>query len=139
MLERATVERAEEESQPDVPGNRERNGRTVGLVSLEDAASAFMWFAFDVPNADEVIRPSFIDEDRTYKTSNALYEKHSFDCGRSIDRTDPKLIQVIEELGDAANGKHAKLAIVEIPDGVEYDIDEYDGQESIHEVHRSWS
>jgi hypothetical protein len=48
------------------------------------------------------------------------------------------LVQVIEELGEEANGSHAKLEVIEIPDGVEYTIDEYDGIESIHEKHRSW-
>lgn len=55
------------------------------------------------------------------------------------DRSNSLLIQVVEELGDEANGDYAKLKIVEIPDGTEYEIDEYDGMESIEEKHRSWS
>ena len=39
---------------------------------------------------------------------------------------------------EKANGPCASLEIVQIPDDVEYEIDEYDGSESIHEVHRSW-
>jgi hypothetical protein len=38
----------------------------------------------------------------------------------------------------AASGRHAQLVIVEIPDDIEWEIDEYDGVESIHEKHRSW-
>jgi len=53
-------------------------------------------------------------------------------------RTDPDLIAVVEELGKAANGDCAKLEVVEIPDGVEWEISDYDGIETIHEVHRSW-
>ena len=60
----------------------------------------------------------------------------SDDC-RHKDRNHPDLIKVIEELGDKANGQHANLTIVEIPDDIEWDIDEYDGIESIHEKHRS--
>lgn len=53
-------------------------------------------------------------------------------------RTDPDLIKVIEELGEEANGSCADLEIVEIPDDVEWEIDEYDGRERIAEKHRTW-
>ena len=69
---------------------------------------------------------------------NRLYDKHSLDT-RPDDRTDPLLIEVIEELGDAANGSCAKLKVIEIPDGIKYEIEDYDGNESVHEVHSSWS
>jgi len=56
----------------------------------------------------------------------------------NIGRDDPFLIQVINELGEEANDKYSELKIVEIPDGIEWEIDEYDGMETIHEKHRSW-
>ena len=61
-----------------------------------------------------------------------------FDDFLNKDRTNPLLIKVIKELGDKANDRFASLEIVEIPDGIEYTIDEYDGWEKIHEAHRSW-
>ena len=57
---------------------------------------------------------------------------------RDIPRDDAVLILVVEELGDAANGVCADLKIVEIPDDVEWQIDEYDGNEWIAESHRTW-
>ena len=57
---------------------------------------------------------------------------------RPEKRDCPNLIKVIEELGDAANGECAKIKIVEIPDDVDYEINDYDGQESVSEIHRSW-
>jgi hypothetical protein len=70
---------------------------------------------------------------KNYTKSNNLYiSPYRF------ERTDKTLIQVIEELGEKANGKHAHLKIVEIPDGIEYEIEDYDGVETIHEKHRSW-
>jgi hypothetical protein len=48
-----------------------------------------------------------------------------------IDRADPILVQVVEELGLAASGDHARLRIEEIPAGTQYRIDEYDGNESV--------
>lgn len=57
----------------------------------------------------------------------------------SIERDDPILVQVVERLGQAANGMCAELTVVEIPDNVEWYIEEYDGKEHIAEVHRTWS
>ena len=58
---------------------------------------------------------------------------------REIDRDDPALVQAVEELGDKANGQHAELAVVQIPDGVDYIVEEYDGMEHIAEAHRTWN
>ena len=55
-----------------------------------------------------------------------------------LDRTDPILIQVVETLGAEANGYYAKLRIIEIPDDIEWEITEYDGNESVEEVQRKW-
>lgn len=72
----------------------------------------------------------FIEETPTNKSS---WSDHN------IARNDSILVQVVQELGESANGKCAELHVVKIPDDVEYEIDEYDGLETIHEVHRSWS
>ena len=55
-----------------------------------------------------------------------------------LERNDPVLIEVIEELGKKANGKYANLKIVEIPNDVEWQVEEYDGMEHIAEKHRTW-
>lgn len=58
---------------------------------------------------------------------------------RDIPRDDPDFVKIVEEKGsDWASGKLAKLVVVEIPDGVAWEIDDYDGMESVEEVHRSW-
>jgi hypothetical protein len=64
-------------------------------------------------------------------SSQTIYE-------RDIERDDPALVQAVEELGAVACGAHAELAVVEIPDGVEWCIEEYDGAEHIAEKHRTW-
>lgn len=48
-----------------------------------------------------------------------------------VKRTDPVLIQVVEELGEEANGFFSRLKIEEIPNGSYYRISEYDGWEEI--------
>ena len=63
--------------------------------------------------------------------------KHYWTC-REIERDDPALVQTVRELGSKADGAHASLEIVGIPDGIEWEIDEYDGNEHIAEKHRTW-
>ena len=60
-----------------------------------------------------------------------------FSCG-DIDRDDEDLIAVVELLGTKASGRFAYLTIVEIPDGIYWEISEYDGLETVEERHRSW-
>ena len=55
-----------------------------------------------------------------------------------IERTDPILVQVVEELGEESWAKYAELKIVDVPDDIQWEIDDYDGMESISEVHRRW-
>lgn len=69
--------------------------------------------------------------------ANAWYQAHNLTC-RPEDRSDPLLVQVVEELGEEADGPCAALRIVEIPNGTNWEIDDYDGNESISESHRSW-
>jgi hypothetical protein len=57
---------------------------------------------------------------------------------RKIYRDDPFLIQVVEEMGPAAADRFAELRIIEIPDDVDWQIEEYDGLEWIAEAHRTW-
>jgi hypothetical protein len=55
-----------------------------------------------------------------------------------ITRDDPALVKTVLELGEAANARYARLKVVTIPDDVEWQIDEYDGNEWIAETHRTW-
>lgn len=57
----------------------------------------------------------------------------------SDNRADPFLVQVVEELGQKANGFAADLHVVNIPDNIEYTVEEYDGIEWVAEKHRTWS
>lgn len=56
-----------------------------------------------------------------------------------ISRDCPRLVTVVQALGEDASGPYARLKIVTIPDEVNWTIMEYDGIEWVAEVHRTWS
>ena len=58
--------------------------------------------------------------------------------GRLIPRDDEKLVRVVEELREAANGHAAMLKVVTIPDEVQWLITKTEGGEQVSEVHRTW-
>lgn len=74
-----------------------------------------------------------------YETLNLEKQNEMYFVPRSIDRTDADLINIVETLGEEANGWAADLKVVEIPDDVEWQLEEYDGAEWVAEKHRTWS
>ncbi len=54
-------------------------------------------------------------------------------------RDNKHLVRVVEELGEAAAGRSSALKIVEIPDDVQWTIEDDDGVEWVAEVHRTWN
>lgn len=69
--------------------------------------------------------------------SDENWNKYSL-CLRDNHREDSILIEVIEELGEEASGRFGNLVVVEIPDDLDYVIDEYDGIETLHERVQEW-
>lgn len=54
-------------------------------------------------------------------------------------RTNPKLIKLMETKGSKwCGGYFSSLKIVEIPDDVDWELQEFDGKEWIAEKHRTW-
>jgi len=71
------------------------------------------------------------------QTHNAAYSDTVFH-DRDLARDDPDLVAVVQELGNQANGRYAELKVVDIPDDVNWYIEEYDGREWVAERHRTW-
>ena len=94
-----------------------RKGIEFDKVIVENALLGTSYFKAGVPQTDD-----------TYISEYEFYQ----------NRADTDLIDVIEQLGDAANGWGAELVVVDVPDSVEWHINEYDGIEHVAENHRTW-
>ncbi|HEX2594733.1 MAG TPA: hypothetical protein VHL34_24735 [Rhizomicrobium sp.] len=78
------------------------------------------------------------DYNDIYWKFKAISDRY-WDCWTRENRTHPLLVRLVEEMGsEAASGRHGELAVVEVPDGVEFTIEDYDGREHIAETHRTW-
>ena len=64
--------------------------------------------------------------------------EHSYELKYGVPRNSPHLVKVVEELGEAASGDYAELIIVEVPNDVSPEIQDYDGLEKFVEPHRPW-
>ncbi|MGE9292828.1 MAG: hypothetical protein ACQKBW_04385 [Puniceicoccales bacterium] len=106
-------------------------------VSLDEIGRHEFFMAYSVPNPD-FKRMRTRDEDGLFKSANEYANTISL-CCRDIDRNDQDLVAVVEELGEAASGSCAKLKIADIPDGAEYEIEEYDGLEQVVPPRQTWS
>lgn len=79
--------------------------------------------------------------DRTLETESRFnkFLGRYWDTWIEKNRAHPLLVRVVRELGARAYGECSHLKIVTIPDGTEYTICEYDGNEHIAEKRRTWS
>lgn len=73
-----------------------------------------------------------------YPDGSGPRDKWTVSFLREINRDNPSLIEVVQKLGEAANARCSKLEIIEVPDGVDWEVEEYDGMEWVAEKHRTW-
>jgi hypothetical protein len=73
----------------------------------------------------------------TYLTVFSPDEKYVL-VDYNLERNNPELVSVVEELGPRASGPYAQLKVIEIPDNVDWIIRDHDGAEWVAEKHRTW-
>ena len=108
-------------------------GQQVWIEQDTQFKSSDMFTVWLVPPGERPTRPTknkdfysmTMDERVAY---NKAYSEQTW-YYMNVSRHDPALIQVVEELGEKANGDHADLQIEEV-DGI-YKIEEYDGNETV--------
>ena len=106
--------------------------KCIGGFSLSNAA---------VQRYGELAGLNLVSKDKGYYNQwyiDSIDDEKCFSC-YDIPRDDPNLVQVVEELGEASWGSAAELKVIEIPDNTKWEIADYDGQEWVSEVHRTWS
>jgi len=83
---------------------------------------------FSRPNGKEFTSYSYHLNNEMFKIESDNWDK----C-----RTHPDLIEAIES-SESPSGALANVRIVDIPDDVDWELDEYDGIETVREKSRSW-
>ena len=77
--------------------------------------------------------------EEAYNYLGLEWDGYGYKYNSDEKRADPKLVECVETLGPGrASGRLAVLKVVEIPDDIYWEISEYDGMETIEEVHNSW-
>ena len=74
---------------------------------------------------------------RLYEIYSGTTGTDRYSCHPTF-RSDPHLVRVVEDLDDLAFGRHASLEVIEIPEGVDWLIENYEGREWVAERHRRW-
>lgn len=88
-------------------------------------------------------RRGFLEIDAKYY-KEPMFHGYGYVSGRGFGhggyrRNDKTLVRAVETLGAGiCSGKAAKLEVVEIPDGIGWEIEEYDGREWVSEKHHTW-
>lgn len=101
-----------------------KEGVWTRFVGQEIGVMDFICYCEKDPGIDQV--------ELSWSEMDAKYVFADVDFDSDSKRGDNDLIEVVEELGDEADGPFANLRIVEIPDGCEWEISEYDGVETAH-------
>lgn len=79
------------------------------------------------------------DAGRDFLKVRGLDIDDAWDWYKRVDRDDPLLVEMVQTLGAAASTRYSNLVVVEIPHGVAWHVHEYDGYETLHENHRTWT
>ncbi len=98
-------------------------------VGAEELEGRSFFSTFSVSNPNDYLSKDWNSTEELI-AYNEVYDSIALDS-RPENRSDPILIQVVEELKEKAGGVNAELVIVEIPDGVRYELYDDDGIETL--------
>lgn len=110
--------------------NTECDGREIRYKKIDNPLKESIFITCFTKDFGESINGEEISEN--------MWEEYCFNV-KGIKRTDEDLIKVVEKLKEKANTICSTLKVIEIPDDVDYEIEEYDGNEWVAEKHRTWA
>lgn len=95
--------------------------------------------SIDIPNDKIALIDFFLEDPKNDSWTTKWRESSPFDSLKkwnpALDyeenRADEDLVAVVEELGSDAEGDFAELKVIEIDDGLNFFIQEYDGMETL--------
>lgn len=102
-----------------------------------DLSEEAVMFYAELANIKLTVVKAENDWYRNYYIDGIIDNDHYF-WTTNISRNDPHLVHVVEVLRAEASGSYSRLKVVEIPDDVDWEINEYDGLEHIREKSRTW-
>jgi len=112
-----------------------------GGFNLSDAALEALiergWTVQSYSDITEESPPQIVEYPINVSPNGQRYSLWTVVCDENY-RAHPDIVAVVEELGDAVNGAMSKLKVVEIPDKIEWTIQEHGGKEWVAEKHRVW-
>lgn len=125
---------------PKVVINTCHGGFNLSRDAMHEIGRRKNWAVAEVHHNDHFQSVHWLPE-HPYDHVHTVYTKwvDGLISERDLDRDDADLVAVVEANPTQSAGKYAELAIVKVPDDVEWYITEYDGAEWVAEKHRTWS
>lgn len=115
------------------------NGTTQHSLTAEEASYYHNFLACYTPEFPESVdTKTWLEMSEVEKHRYLENLSKSFFSIFDLKRTDPLLIQVVEELGPKVNYQNGRLCVVEVPDETDFTIFDYDGMEVVVEVGHFW-
>jgi hypothetical protein len=106
-------------------------------ITLYPTSDEYHTTYFTVPEGEQFKWSDSMSREERIAVSSQINEQILY--SGNIPRDDTALVQVVQELGAAADGEYSVLKIVDIPDEIDWYIVEYDGKEHVAETHKTWS
>ena len=104
---------------------------------IEQGAAVVVECPYSPPLAPVPLRDGFIGDKGYPGRVNKGGISYCLAGGDGV-RADPDLVAVVSEMGEEAGDDLSTLVIIEIPDSIDWYIEDHNGFETVHEEHRWW-